>query len=597
VVTVVVNGVESMRSVPATLNNIVNFGVTTGHVDLSWDHVPGAEAYYVYRTLLFPKAPFKTGAQYAYLGRTNGLAYQDANGTLDFTKTLQFQSNFFDGNNGPGLYCRFQQRGFFAGMPKSPLDIVSSVALSRHIMSQSEPPIASDSIQYTLDAETTRPIKHMIPLRYGLMLFTDDVVAQLRGGGDNKAISATNAYAETQAYTSVSDMKPVAINMDLMYMTSLHTEFNAMLYTEYTNSFKPQNVMVLSSHLFGPDNQALSAEYAAEPNKLIHLIREDGQRCTLTYAREDEVFGWARHRTMGEYLKQCVVREDKFNFPYYTVSRYLNGKHVMCFERERPRISDDYSRTWFLDCAVERPLIQPSTNLYLYRDPEDDGSELMWYVEGNVSWAAVDTIVYIRGTMFRVHSVNEGSASLYRMSPHTFCQYYDQGRIRVKAWEWGYNTEVYSIGGLWHLEGQTVSVQVDGKAYVDYTVEGGSVSFPTPGARVLVGLPYRARAKTPPLTLPNATLDGRPLALRGIVTRVLDTRGLKVGAGYDDLEELNSFQHEPWGSPQTAKTGLVLHNPFGGKGFAEEAAICFQQDYPLPCSVLGVAYNLDVGED
>ncbi len=598
VVTAVVNGVESGASVELVTNSIVNYTTTTGHFTLSWSAVPGAERYNVYRSLVYPTT-YPAGAQLGYIGYTTGTSFVDRNITPDYTKTIPAAIDFFAGNNFPAVYARFQQRGVYGGLANDPLTVVGSIGTDKGRFSVSFPPNATDSYSYTLDSQSERPIKHMLPLRYGLMLFTDDGITQLRGG-DNVAISAVSALAETQGYLSVSDLEPIAINLDVLFMTTLNSELNQMVYTEYNNSFKMQDILVLSSHLFGVDYPAFRVDWAAEPHKLLHFVRSDGQKVVMTYERNLEVYGWARHRTRGDYLDLVAVREDNYNLCYHSVARVIDGTEVMFLEREKPRHDQGYDRMWFVDAGVERPLIKPAFDVTLLRlgdDTVSDFEDTNWRLEASdISWAVKDQVLYANHGMFRVDTIAVDHLILAPMDPATVSTFYKKNRLKVKAGSWGYNTLTNTVQGLWWLEGEKVSVLHDGDATLEVTVTDGTATVVNAAAYLVVGMPYVSRAKTLPLSLPNYVLGGSPLTLRGIALRQLNTRGLSIGASFDNLEKIPSRRNENWGNPLKLFSELSIYEMWGNGDWEEDTDICFEQSYPLPASILGFTFELDVGE-
>lgn len=594
VVTAVVDGVESAASVQFVIPNSVNYTTTTGHATVEWDAVSGASHYNIYRTLVYPTT-FPTGATLGYIGMSTGLTFVDTNITPDFTKSPPFAVDFFDGNNYPALYSRFQQRGVYAGLANAPLDVVSSIANDRRRFASTFPPIATDSYRYTLDAQTLEPIKHMLPLRYGLMLFTEDGVWQLKGGGESYALSATSAIAEHQGYVSVSDLPPIAINLDILFMTSLYSELISMVYTEYVNSFKMQDILVLASHLFSSDNIPVRMEWAAEPRKLINFTREDGQRVMLTYERNQEVYGWARNRTQGDYIDIVAVKEDCYNLCYQTVVRRIGDENVLMLERERPRHSRDLTRQWFLDCAVQTKREFPVGGIVLQQlteDPYDD-----WAVTFPVGYVFPDEHrLYAAGGTFAFKGEESGVLIFRPLDPPVVSKLYQSWRKSVPEGEWSVASLVSSMGGLWHLEGKTVCVLADGDVHMNLTVENGMVEFPGAAGSVLVGLQYVSRMKSLPLGLDGYILGGSPMTVRGLALRQMDSRGLAVGRSYDDLEDLPSRRDELWDNPLKPFNELSVIDTFGSEGWDVEAHICVEQKYPLPAGVLGITYDLDVGE-
>lgn len=594
-VTAVVNGIESDASVELVTNSIIDYTVATGFFTLTWSAVTDATRYNIYRSLVYPET-YPTGAQLSYVGYTTGLTFVDRNITADASKTIPTPIDFFGGSNYPAVYTRFQQRGVYAGLANEPLTVVGSVSNDKGVFSISFPPVATDSYSYTLDSESERPIKHMLPLRYGLMLFTDDGVTQLRGG-ETTALSASSAIAEIQGYMSVSDLDPIAINMDVLFMTSLFSEMNQMVYTEYTNSFKMQDILVLSTHLFGPNNKAVDISWAAEPHKLLHFIREDGQRVTLTYEKNLEVYGWTRNRTQGDYLKLQVVKEDNYNLAYQTVRRTIQGKNVMFLEREMPRGDTCYAGMWYVDAGRSRPLLRPASDVELRWDTDELSEDTVWELHSSsLGWAAPDQVVYVASGMFRVVSVEVGYLALALMRPPLVSGQYQSKKARAPQGSWGYNTVTTSLEGLWWLEGEAVSLLNDGDASFEVVVTNGVVDVVNEAAFIVAGLGYSARARTLPLSLPNYVLGGFPLTLRSVALRPLRTRGLAVGSTYDDAEELPARSVEAWDNPLEPSSEFAITELWGSGGWSLDAQICFEQKYPLPAGIIGFTFDLDVGE-
>lgn len=595
-VTVVVAGVESTSSAQSIESNAINFNAVTGDVSISWAAVSGADYYNIYRSLVFPTSPYPTGAQLGYIGRTTGLAYSDGNVTPDFTKSPPKQTDYFSDGNNPAAYARFQQRGIYAGLAKEPLTVVGSGALSREQFYLNTPGDAGDSFKYTLDSESVRPIKSMLPLRYGLLLFTDDQIVQLRGANNSTALTALSAVAEPQSYVTVADLRPIAINLDVLFMTALFSELNAMVYTEYTNSFKTEDIAVLSSHLFGVDHKIVTWDWAPEPHKILHFVREDGQRISLTYERNQQVFGFARHRTKGKYLDLNVIRESNYNVVYCSVARHVRGQHVMMIEREKPRQHEGYNRMWFVDCGLERPMFAGTGVGYLRcitAGTQTTTGKWEFTPDAGTTFAAVGVRLYINNGLFSITSYSSGVIQLNELDAPAIDEYFDENLLRVDAADWSYNTVTTGLGGLWHLEGQRVSAQCDGEAYKDLLVTDGRIEWLNPAARVVVGMPYRSRARTLPLTSQQYQLAGKAIALRDITVRQRLTRGLAVGHSFGAMTEIPAARFEPWGNPFKPYNELSAGSLFGGAGWEFDPAICLEQTYPLPAGILGLSFDLD----
>lgn len=81
------NGQESGASTPATLSALQDIRTVAGSNTISWVAVPGAVAYNVYEATLAYGAAVPSGAQYGFIGTTQGTSFVDSNISADFSQT------------------------------------------------------------------------------------------------------------------------------------------------------------------------------------------------------------------------------------------------------------------------------------------------------------------------------------------------------------------------------------------------------------------------------------------------------------------------------------------------------------------------------
>ncbi|PVX84350.1 hypothetical protein [Paraburkholderia unamae] len=149
-------------------------------------------------------------------------------------------------------------------------------------------------------------------------------------------------------------------------------------------------------------------------------------------------------------------------------------------------------------------------------------------------------------------------------------------------------TATEGVSGLSHLEGQTVSVLTDGAVHPDCTVSGGKIALEWTADVVQVGLSTRARVQTMQLNAGAAdgTAQGKTKRITNIVTRFLRSLGGKVGPDFTNMEQLN-FRKPSNAMDQAVPlyTGDMESNWPGG--YEMQSYICYENDQPLPVSLLG----------
>jgi hypothetical protein len=148
--------------------------------------------------------------------------------------------------------------------------------------------------------------------------------------------------------------------------------------------------------------------------------------------------------------------------------------------------------------------------------------------------------------------------------------------------------------GLWHLEGQRVSVLADGAVIPNLTVTNGSITLETAASKINVGLAITARFKTLPITLETQALgQGTQKNVNQIHMRVSDSSSIHAGTTYATVKEFAQRASEPYGSAPALKTGeidLVIDSDWNDNG-----EICVQQVDPLPLTVLSITTEVAIG--
>ena len=147
-----------------------------------------------------------------------------------------------------------------------------------------------------------------------------------------------------------------------------------------------------------------------------------------------------------------------------------------------------------------------------------------------------------------------------------------------------------TVSGLDHLEGEEVSVLVDGTTHPDVTVSSGSITLSRAAEKVQVGYSYQAKFESMNIEAgveSGNVSQGQKKRIPKISVRLLNTNNLKAG-GSDDLIDEIPFRDStvPMGSP------IPLYN--GDKTFSlnsrhgEDGRVILISDLPLPCTILAL---------
>lgn len=151
-----------------------------------------------------------------------------------------------------------------------------------------------------------------------------------------------------------------------------------------------------------------------------------------------------------------------------------------------------------------------------------------------------------------------------------------------------------NLSGLFHLEGETVSILANGAVHADKTVASGAVTLNTSSTIVAAGYGYTSNMQT--LRIEAGSVDGtsqgKPKRIHAITIRLHETVGAEVG---NSAGELDRIYFRDSSMPMDKAVPLFTGDKdieFPG-GFDEDDRIYVRQNQPLPLTVLALFPRLN----
>lgn len=154
-----------------------------------------------------------------------------------------------------------------------------------------------------------------------------------------------------------------------------------------------------------------------------------------------------------------------------------------------------------------------------------------------------------------------------------------------------------TITGLDHLEGQTVSVAVDGSNHPDVVVTGGQIVLNRTGTLAHVGYRFVSRMQTMRLEVQGGggTAQTARKAIAEVWLRLQSTIGGSVGANFTSMDDLRTLDPaRPVGTPPALYSGDYKVQ-FPG-GFDTDAYVCFEQRLPLPATLVALVTRVQIND-
>lgn len=598
-------GVESLASAEES-DSLSYWPAAEDSIRITWSAVTDAAFYSVYRAPVTPDRGAHTATLKGLIGQTRGTSFDDFQIAPDYTITPPKNRSPFDAaNKYPSSVAFIQQRVAYAGTNNRPFKVWTTPVGDFTSMARSQPPRDTDALVFELGSTRADPIKNMVPMQGGLLVFTSEAVFHAYGGADGSPLTPYNINSNPVSWYGAGNLAPIAIGLHVLYTQSDNSIIRDLQYNFFAASYESTDLTLLASHFF-QDMKIMRWAYANHPWKVLWAVRDDGRLLSLTYYPEQNTFAFCIHETQGFVKDVCVIPEGDEDVPYIAVSRQYKqhidpynsvlGTYMTTIERFRSRVITTIEDAWFLDSALATYL-RPGTEAIQFsaatgtgvavRDINSAGA----FTDLSVGW-----VIRAGGGMMTVTAKadnNHITVSIQR--PITNLLPNGEPMLAGPS-DWTYTYLRSEISGLWHLEGQEVTVLADGGVQGPFTVVDGSFTLDTPASYVVAGLPYESRAKTlrPELQTPEGTAQNKRKNISSVTLRLKDSRGVEVGPSYAEMQTWNPRGVQPLGSPPELITGDEYINI---AGFWNEAGqIYLRQTQPLPMQVLGLIPETNVGD-
>ena len=333
---------ESNRSEEVEVQGEIeaSWGITES-ITINFEAVENAVEYNIYRSV---------NGVFGFVGSTSETTFVDNKIEPDLSATAPVFTNPFDEDNNPACVNYFQQRKVFACLKNSPQQLVASQTSTNNNFNISRPLAATDSINITLSEREVNEIRHIIALN-DLVLLTSGGEWKLNGS-DGAFTASSSLVASPQSFYGCSHIAPIVSGNMILFVQSGGSVVRDLGYTYISDSYDGEELSIFASHLF-EGKQVVDMAYSKEPYRILWCVMSDGTVNALTYNKKQEVSGWHRHETKGEFEAVAVIREGFEDVPYFVVKRNINGQTKRFIERMASRIVNETKDGIFLDCCLK----------------------------------------------------------------------------------------------------------------------------------------------------------------------------------------------------------------------------------------------------
>jgi hypothetical protein len=207
-----------------------------------------------------------------------------------------------------------------------------------------------DGIVRTISDDQVNPIVWMKGLRT-LQVGTGNAAYECVSSSDH-SLTPTDFNIHPIAVRGAARIAPIRVGGTLIYVQSGQRKIRELVFDFATDKFKSPSLLILAEHLT-ERNFITDLVYQQEPDSIIHAIRDDGILLSLVYQEDENVIGWSRHVTEGEFKSLTVIPRPSTGKDWlWVIVERENGTYIEYFE---PNAAvEDTGREWGdlqTDCA------------------------------------------------------------------------------------------------------------------------------------------------------------------------------------------------------------------------------------------------------
>lgn len=559
---------EGNESTLSNTDETNNTATAFANCTVSWTAATNAVSYNVYRT--------GSGTTFAKIGTTTTTSFVDTDPLPpSFDGPPQAAVDFSTTDNYPSAVAVHQQRLILGATNANPDKMYASVTGQPFNFTTRDPLVDSDMVSWRQVSTRSVTVRSLLAIAERLLSFAN--VGEFVIAGNEAGILTPGSVNPVQlSFNGANGLEPLPIDDTAIYVQARGNQVRNLVPVNQ-DGYTGTEISWTANHLL--DGHQIDAwAYQEVPHSTIWMVRDDGAMLSLTYFREANIIGWARHDTDGLFESIAVVSEGGEDVVYAVVQRTINSVTRRYIERLTSRV--DLDAAMFVDAGVRLTQvagvsITTTNTLYSLGDNETTADVT---ASGNAFSASDigDFIIFnIGGTWVPYQIVGYTSAT--------------QVLVAKGGAEGGLTDTTFTRANwvqspnLTHLRGKALSVVLDGVTVASPNNAGATTTYtatnlanPTnytdsfginPSAyfdEIVVGLPYTTDIQTLDIDAAGQTIKQQGLNVGELLAWVQDTERFWAGpkppttTGITELEQVTTRDDEGYPlDPGERLTGVV----------------------------------------
>lgn len=208
-----------------------------------------------------------------------------------------------------------------------------------------------DSFSYQIAGTELNEIQWFVS-QTSLIVGTSGAVYRVKGDNTGKNITPTQVDIQLQEEIGSEHIPPVVVDGAIIFVARKARKLMELVYSYEVERFSARDLTLKSAHLFEEGIRCI--EYQYDPIPTIWAVTNDGALCGLAYNRDEEVLGWAKHTTDGEFESVASIygSTNANDELWVIVNRVIQYMDVKSVERMNPAIWEDLEDGFFVDSGI-----------------------------------------------------------------------------------------------------------------------------------------------------------------------------------------------------------------------------------------------------
>lgn len=266
--------------------------------------------------------------------------------------TLWAEGAFSEKQGYPRTVALHEQRLLFGGTLSRPLTVWGSVVddFENFRFNSND----DGAFAFTLSSNESNPINWIVS-QTSLLIGTAGNEWTLGASDSSQVLSPTNVQAKFQSSFGSKYMQARLVNEVIIFTQRNGRKARELTYSFEKDGWRAPDLTILAEHI--TKGELLETAFQQQPDAIYWGITGDGVLIGMTYERDQNVVGWHRHSTQGEFESVATIYGDGGSDELWmVVKREVDGSTVRYIERMYPDYraaldDEDKDNWWYLDCA------------------------------------------------------------------------------------------------------------------------------------------------------------------------------------------------------------------------------------------------------